>query len=417
MSIGYACLAIGVPGTGISGCILKNAGDNRLRSIITMNLKALDTMVDYNRKHGIKLFRISSDIIPFGSHPVNQISWWKDYEDELKEIGNKIREANMRVSMHPGQYTVLNSPVEKVARKAVEDLIYHNRLLTSLGMDRTHKLILHIGGSYGDKREAIKNFLRNYQKLPQELKDRLAIENDDKSFHIMDLLMISEQIGAPVVFDNLHHRVRPPDKRLPMEHWIRECGKTWRKEDGRQKLHFSLQKKGGSLGAHSDTIWLEEFLEFYHGLPEEKPDIMLEVKDKNLSAVKCILGTTDAQAEELKQEWGRYQYFILSRSADLFLKIRDLLMLRTEGCVRDFYGLIEQAYLLPEDRESQLNAAVKLWNKLSSESSKAERNRFDKLLRAYENGTGELGTVKKHLFKLAEKQGQDELLQSLYFYL
>ncbi len=417
MAIGYACIAIGVRDAGISGCILKNAEEHRLRSIITSNLRALEVLVDYNRENGIKLFRISSDLIPFASHPVNRIPWWKDYREELKHIGDKIREAGMRVSMHPGQYTVLNSPEVGVVLKAVEDLIYHERVLSSLGMDRSSKLILHIGGSYGDKTKAMNTFLHNYRKLPQELKDRLVIENDDKTYNIREVLSVSELAGAPVVFDNLHHKIRPPEEALPECDWIIESGKTWRKEDGNQKIHYSIQKEGGAPGAHSDTVWLKEFLAFYNGLPEHRPDIMLEVKDKNLSAVKCILGVTDVPAKMLEQEWARYKYFTLSRSARIYQEIRELLKNKETRCVKEFYDLLEQAYVLPEDRGAEMNAAEHVWGYLSSDCSSAERNRYHKLLEAYQNGTGEIRAVKNHLLKGAGSRDLDYLLQSLYFYI
>ena len=417
MAIGYACIAIGVPNAGISGCILRNAEENRLRALIASNLKALEVLLDYNRMNGIKLFRISSDLIPFASHPVNRIPWWKDYRDELTQIGAKIREVGMRVSMHPGQYTVLNSPEDGVAQKAVEDLIYHERVLSSLGMDRSSKLILHIGGSYGDKTKAMNTFLHNYRKLPQELKDRLVIENDDKIYHIRDVLSVSELTGAPVVFDNLHHKVRPPEVDLPEGEWIRKSGRTWRSEDGKQKLHYSIQKEGGAPGAHSDTVWLKEFLAFYYGLPEKKPDIMLEVKDKNLSAVKCILGVKDVPAKALEQEWARYQYYTLSRSAGIYQDIRELLKDKDAKCVKEFYDFLEQAYVLPEDRDAEVKAAEHVWRYLSNDCSRTERNRYHKLMEAYQNGTGEIRAVKNHLLKVAGNRTMDYLLQSLYFYM
>ncbi len=417
MAIGYACVAVGVPGAGMIGCTLKNAGEHKLRSMISSNLKALEVLVDYNKENGIKLFRISSDIIPFASHPVNQIPWWINYRDELMGIGIRIREAGIRVSMHPGQYTVLNSPGAGVVQNAIGDLIYHDRVLHSLGMDRSNKLVLHIGGSYGDKAHAMKTFVENYRGLPQELKDRLVIENDDKTYHVKEVLSISELTGAPVVFDNLHHMVRPPDQVLPMEYWVRECGRTWQKEDGSQKLHYSEQKIGGVPGAHSDTVGLVNFLDFYDRLPEQKPDIMLEVKDKNLSAIKCILGVKDASTKDLEQEWYRYQYFLLSRSAELYHSSKALLQGKVSGCVKEFYEFLEEAYELPENPEAEMNAAQHIWGYLSGGSNNRERNRYYKLMEAYQRGTGEIRAVKNHLMKMANLRELDDLTQSLYFYL
>ncbi len=288
MAIGYACLTIGVYGTELSRCILRNAMDEKLRYITIKNLEALTNIIDYNSKNKIMLFRISSDIIPFGSHPVNQIRWWEDYEEKLARIGEKIKQSGIRVSMHPGQYTVLNSPEEKVVQNAYKDLNYHDRFLSSLGADSKCKLVLHIGGCYGNKEKAIRTFVSNYNQLPESIKSRLVIENDDRNYNIEDILQISYETSAPVVFDNLHHLLNPPVNTLSDSEWITRSGRTWFKKDGLQKIHYSQQKENAKPGSHSDTINIEEFLNYYKQLPNQDLDIMLEVKDKNISAMNCM---------------------------------------------------------------------------------------------------------------------------------
>jgi UV DNA damage endonuclease len=300
MAIGYACITVEVPGTGLSRCILKNASEDRIRTLTAANLAALDAMLDYNISNNIKLFRISSDIIPFGSHPVNQVRWWEEYKGVLWQLGRKIKEAQLRVSMHPGQYTVLNSPDSKVVQRAIDDLEYHERFLTALGMEENCKLVLHIGGVYGDKNKAMKVFIDNYSVLPKNIKKRLIIENDDKNYNIEDVLNISQISGAPVVFDNLHHKLNPPKTAMSDKEWIKKAGSTWLKRDGIQKIHYSQQKEGGTPGSHSDTIYLPEFLIYYSELPDSEIDIMLEVKDKNMSAVKCIEGIVNHTHSESK---------------------------------------------------------------------------------------------------------------------
>lgn len=165
MNIGYACLTVGVSGIRQRTCTMKNATPDVLLSLIQSNLEALDKILDYNIQNGIKLFRISSDIIPFGSHPVNTVKWWEIFNDKLNEIGRKAITNGIRLSMHPGQYTVLNSPDEAVVERAVEDLRYHARFLDAMGLGKEHKIILHIGGIYGDKTAAAKRFIQQYHYL------------------------------------------------------------------------------------------------------------------------------------------------------------------------------------------------------------------------------------------------------------
>src|SRR5699024_10541483 len=123
----------------------------RLMEVIDYNLQSFENMIDYNIKNKIKLYRISSGLIPFGSSPVNQLDWEQIFRDRFITIGQKIKQSGMRVSFHPGQYTVLSSPDEGVVSRAVDDLVYQEKILTLLGVDYSHNLILHVGGVYGDK--------------------------------------------------------------------------------------------------------------------------------------------------------------------------------------------------------------------------------------------------------------------------
>lgn len=288
MRIGYACLTNEVPATNIKRCIQRNASKERLSDLISWNLSSFEHILKYNLENNIKLFRISSDIIPFGSSPVNTLSWWDMYSKQLCRLGEFIRDNGMRVSMHPGQYTVLNSSKEEIVEKAILDLEYHTRVLDSMELGKEHKIILHIGGVYNDKVNSIGRFISHFSALDDSVKKRLVIENDDKSYTIEDVLYIATKIGIPVVFDNLHHKINPSCLQKDQFCLIEECKKTWKPDDGFQKIHYSQQHPFKNPGAHSDTIETDEFMLFYRKLNRKDIDIMLEVKDKNKSAVKCI---------------------------------------------------------------------------------------------------------------------------------
>ena len=118
MSIGYACLAQAVPGTDIKKCLIKNASPGRLRELIGINLDALANMVEYNISNGIRLYRVSSDIIPFASSPVNTVPWAEEFKDRLALIGGRIKGNGMPGSVHPGPEQVPKSPGEKIGAHA-----------------------------------------------------------------------------------------------------------------------------------------------------------------------------------------------------------------------------------------------------------------------------------------------------------
>lgn len=159
MSIGYACLALGVHGSGMRSCTMRNAGEELLLSLIGDNLDSLERLIRYNIRNGIRLFRISSDLIPFGSSLSEGLPWQDVHSDKLESIGGEIRRSGMRVSMHPGQYTVLNSTDENTADGAARDPDYHAKVLDCLGLGPEHKMVLHLGGVYGDKERAKERFV------------------------------------------------------------------------------------------------------------------------------------------------------------------------------------------------------------------------------------------------------------------
>lgn len=416
MSIGYACLTVGVPNTNQRTCMLKNVSEIKLAEIIKHNLSSLENIIDYNIKNKIKLFRISSDLIPFGSSPVNSLPWWDVFDSEFIKIGEKIKESGMRVSMHPGQYTVLNSPNEEVVKKAYQDLNYHAQILNSLGLGAENKIVLHIGGIYNDKKQAINRFITNYHGLPGRVKERLVIENDDKSYNIFDALEISDILSIPVIFDNLHNLINPCDKQKSEIYWINQCRNTWKAKDGHQKIHYSQQDPQKKPGSHSQSIQINKFIDFYNSLERKDIDIMLEVKDKNHSAVKCINCTTeDKKIEFLELEWSRYKYKVLENSPMCYAEIRKLLRIKKDYPAVAFYNLIEEAMQTEGTIGNSINAALHVWGYFKDTESDQEKSSFLKSIDEYEQGKISIRTVKNNLWKMAVKYQQSYLLDSYYF--
>lgn len=451
MRIGYACLTVGVADTGMKSCIQKNASDEKLYEIIQHNLDSLDNIISYNIKNNILLFRISSDIIPFGSSEVNRLEWWNLFKDRLSDIGGRIIKSGMRVSMHPGQYTVLNSNDEGVVSRAVEDLNYHTRFLDSLGLDSKHKIILHIGGIYGDKESAVERFISNYKNLSDSVKARFVIENDDRSYNIHDVITIGRKLEIPVIFDNLHNEANPYIEETPcikethcieatsynnlnqnievdLQHeinqknenyWIHECESTWKEKDGPVKIHYSQQNSDKKKGSHSSSISIRQFMDFYRRLDLDI-DIMLEVKDKNLSAVKCINCTTNhKKIRNLELEWGFYKYKILENSPEVYNQIRSLLNNKIDYRPEEFYSLIEQALSL-EGKVSigtAVNAAQHIWGYFKDVATDKERYDFMRALETYTSGGASIKKIKSILWKYAVKYNRSYLIDSYYFVL
>lgn len=418
MSIGYACLTIGVQNTKLKTSIAKNINEEKLLELISHNLNSLDNIIDYNIENEIKLFRISSDLIPFGSSPINTIQWEDIFLSKFNKIGEKIRKSGMRVSMHPGQYTVLNSPNMDVVSRAIEDLNYHTKVLDTLGVGSEHKIILHIGGVYDDKDEAIERFINNYFLLGNNVKDRLVIENDDKSYNINDVLKIGKRLKIPVIFDNLHNEINPYDKEKNDKYWISKCKETWKEKDGHQKIHYSQQNPLKKLGSHSNTIRINEFIKFYKSLDREDIDIMLEVKDKNLSAMKCINSVSkDNKIKRLEDEWSKYKYSVLENSPSNYLKVRNLLKDKENYPSIRFYNLIEEALETQITSGNSLNASMHIWGYFKNRADEREKKAFLKSVEDFRQEKISISTIKKKLWKMALKYNEAYLLNSYYFFI
>jgi UV DNA damage endonuclease len=283
--IGYACINTQLPAPNRT-CRLKNATSENIRSIASSNLSTLQRVLEWNAAHGIELFRITSDVIPFGSHHINQVRWWHVFKTELECIGSYIRKNHLRVSMHPGQFTVLNSPRPEVVANSIRELEYHTRFLDALGVDDTHKIIIHLGGAYDDKDSSIRRFIKTSKSLDRRVRARLVIENDERCYSLADVLGVSKAIGAPVVFDVFHHSWLPSLHQQSLSSLIELSAASWHRRDGRPKIHYSNQWTGMPPGTHSKSISPGKFRAFYQIIKDIDIDVMLEVKDKERSVLK-----------------------------------------------------------------------------------------------------------------------------------
>lgn len=412
MKIGYACIPLTVDARTNRRLTLKNFSKEMFLQVLEQNLIDLRIILENNDKYNIKLFRISSDIVPLGSHSINEVAWHKYFENELNAIGEYIKERGMRVSMHPGQYTVLNAQKEDIVLKAVEDLEYHSRFLDSLGVDTSNKIILHIGGGYGDKSAAINRFIENFKKLSPSVKNRLVIENDDKIFNIEDLLYISHEINIPVIFDNLHHECNHKIE-MPIKEIMSKVAKTWQEKDGAIKIHYSQQDLSKKIGSHSNTIVAEKFIEYYQEVKEFNTDIMLEVKDKDISAIKCNLIVNNLnkklKPEVIEKQWAKYKYVLMERNYKYYKYCSKLLK---ENCsIEEFYKYTDRIINLDVDNGSFINTAEHVWGYIKNNASDREQMHFKKLLLNIDHKEN----VKIYLKKLCDKYNAEYMLNSYYF--
>ncbi len=263
---------------------------HRLKKLTRKNLANTLRIMRHAKAHDVQVYRITSKIVPLATH--EQVIDW-NYASELAEEFSLLKEwiekSDMRISAHPDHFTLLTSPRKEVTDASIRDLIYHDIILSEMGLAPDKgKLVLHIGGTYNNKALAVETFISNFTVLPQNLKDRIILENDDKSYTASETLSICQKLGIPMVFD-VHHHLCNPDG-LPIEDLLNSIFDTWQNQSLSPKVHFSTPKSPSQIRGHADYIDSSAFYDF---LIQAKKinrdfDVMLEAKNKDTALFQLV---------------------------------------------------------------------------------------------------------------------------------
>jgi UV DNA damage endonuclease len=286
MRIGYPCINRSIGCTPSRTFRLASYSGDRLRDTVQTNLSCLGAILDYNVREGLLFLRITSDLVPFASHPVCTFPWQEHFLAGFRHLGEYVRRHRFRISMHPDQFILINTPDQGVLRRSIEELRYHVRILDLMELDRSAKIQMHVGGVYGDKKAAMERFVRVYELLDDAIRERLVIENDERLYSVADCLAIHGRTGIPVLLDVFHHSILNNGE--PVNDLIRSVSKTWKTGDGIPMIDYSTQQPGKRAGAHAEHIDEEDFRKFLAMTRAVDSDIMLEIKDKEKSALAAL---------------------------------------------------------------------------------------------------------------------------------
>ena len=298
MNIGYACINMQLSsqkpkvytGRSMIKRTFKARGIEYASELGLQNCKDLFEIVKWNNENGFPFFRITSNLFPWSSeYKLKDMPDHQEICDVLDEVGKYVADNSMRITSHPGPFNVLTSPHPHVVDNCINDLSTHGEVFDMMGLSRTpyNKINIHIGGAYGDKESAMARFCTNFVRLPDSVKSRLTVENDDKAtmYSVRDLYDgVYKVIGIPIVFDYHHHQFCTGD--LTEQKALELAIKTW--GDIKPVVHYSEsrrdEKKDDTIRvqAHSDYVY-EKIETYGHDI-----DIMVEAKAKELAVQKYL---------------------------------------------------------------------------------------------------------------------------------
>ena len=267
-----------------------------------VSIAYLDAIFDYLQAHNIGMYRMASDLAPYATHPDlpqfhQQV---KEFKNELRQIGQRARELDLRLSLHPSQFIVLNSPDARIRERSVSDLRVQAELLDAMELGPEAVMVIHAGGSYGDIASGIDRWCQTWDNLPDRVRARLVLENDDIRYSAADILRIQARTGIRLIFDVQHFWCLNPEN-LPLRPTFEKFLATW-PPNQQPKMHFSsprtemreVARKDRKTGkkktvlrppiwtGHADFNHPFEFITFCRSMADLDFDVMLEAKAKDL---------------------------------------------------------------------------------------------------------------------------------------
>jgi UV DNA damage endonuclease len=297
--IGYCCISLGINeglrkkdhisvNRGMIKKTFETKGLTYVSELVIPNLEDTIKVLRYNLKKGIKVYRMSSDSFPWMSHyNFSDLPNFTKIQRLLTQIGNIVKDNDMRVSYHPGPFNILGSEKESVVLKTIDELDKHSELMDLMGLEKStyYPINIHLNVTTPSHQEAAQRFCTNFHRLKDSTKSRLTIENDDKpSQYSVKMLydLIHTEIGIPIVVDSLHYACHTDN--MSWEDTLTLGLSTWKTKpichhSSSKKLH---EDETVILSAHADFLY-EQFNTCGFDV-----DIELECKKKDLAVEKYL---------------------------------------------------------------------------------------------------------------------------------
>jgi UV DNA damage endonuclease len=223
-----------------------------LRNLYAKNLQSLNQAIDFCLNHELRLYRITSSLFPFADTELGE-KILNELNTELLQTGQRALTAGIRIVVHPDQFVVLSSDKPDVVANSIKILQMHAMILDKLGQPRSPWATMEIHGGKSDRSSTLVQVIRN---LPEAIRSRLALENDEYAYSAEEILAVCRQAGVPMVFDAHHHVIH---ERLDsydhpsVAQILTEARSTWPIPEW-QMVHISNGREAFNDRNHSDLI-------------------------------------------------------------------------------------------------------------------------------------------------------------------
>lgn len=253
-----------------------------------LNLKDLYKILKWNVKNEIFNFRMSSELFPWMSaYELSSLPNFNEIQCLLIDIGYFVEFNNIRVTFHPGPYTVLASDNLDVVKKSIKEINQHAQIMDLMGLDKSpyYCINIHLNSTKPSKSEVIHRFINNFSLLSPSAQSRLTVENDDfeNQYSVQDLMEVHLFTKIPIVFDQYHYHLGP--KGYSMEESMHLAVSSWGKV--KPLIHISSCRREedplSRVHAHSDYLFYTPDLFGYD------VDVDLECKMKEQALFKFLL--------------------------------------------------------------------------------------------------------------------------------
>lgn len=309
--LGYAAMSVHVPNASPSktmtakqfaGIMDREAALRKLERIAQENLRNCVRLLYHNRAYDITFFRLSSRLIPLVGHELTEGWEYRSHlEAAFRMLGNVATKDGVRLDFHPDHFVVLNTPRKNVLKVSLDTLEHHIWMLKMLGVQPDHRCVLHVGGAYKDKEKAIRQFIKNWELVPEEVKKSLLLENDDKVFTAKETLELCETLGIPMVLDIHHHRCNYKESEEEIDALLPRIIDTWKDSLLSVKMHISSPRSEKDRRSHADYVAPEDMFPFLRKVANytERLDMMVEAKKKD-DALFHLMEWINKQGEKEK---------------------------------------------------------------------------------------------------------------------